>query len=80
MVLGGQTRYYESGQFRTGKMDLEGYRYSFSQEGALLSWKKLDDRVPVSLIVVPLLGLPFGVGLCFLVRLLYRKKNPEDSL
>mgnify|MGYP001025182059 FL=1 len=80
LVLGGQTRYYESGQFRTGKMDLEGYRYSFSQEGALLSWKKLDDRVPVSLIVVPLLGLPFGVGLCFLVRLLYRKKNPEDVL
>ena len=57
----------------------EGYRYSFSQEGALLSQKKLDDRVPVSLIVVPLLGLPFGVGLCFLVRLLYRKKNPEDA-
>lgn len=77
LVLGGETRYYENGQFRTGRMDLDEYRYFFSQEGVLLSQRKLDDHVPVSLIVVPFLGLPLGVGLCFLVRFLYRKKNPD---
>lgn len=81
LTLGGEKRYFENGVFRTGTFDLDGVRYALSTSsstmGVVTSEKKIDEKVPLVFILMPLAALPLGGAACFFVYRLYKKKNPD---
>ena len=82
MTLGGEKRYFdERGVMAIGQKDLDGYRYTFSNDGILTDERPLDASVPVIQILLPVLALFVGVGVCFGVYRFrkYKEKKEEEK-
>ena len=81
LTLGGEKRYFDGqGVMAIGQKDIDGYRYTFSNDGILTDERPLDTSVPVMQIIFPILALLLGAGVCFGVyRFRKYKEKKEDE-